>query len=32
VRYIGETQLLKVDPQLRSFTNINTPQELRELF
>jgi molybdopterin-guanine dinucleotide biosynthesis protein A len=32
VHYIGETQLLKVDPQLRSFININTPQELRELF
>ncbi len=32
VEYVEETQLLQVDPALRSFTNINTPQELRELF
>ncbi len=27
VRYIKETQLRTVDPQLRSFVNINTPEE-----
>jgi molybdenum cofactor guanylyltransferase len=31
VQFIEEAQLLKVDPQLRSFININTPEELREL-
>ena len=31
VQYIEEEQLRKVDPQLRSFININTPGELREL-
>jgi len=30
VHYIEEAQLRKVDPQLRSFVNINTPEELRE--
>jgi molybdopterin-guanine dinucleotide biosynthesis protein A len=28
VRYITEAQLREVDPQLRSFVNINTPQDL----
>ena len=27
VRYIEEAQLREVDPQLRSFMNINTPEE-----
>ncbi len=31
VEYVEETQLLQVDPALHSFTNVNTPQELREL-
>ena len=30
VQYIDETQLRTVDPQLRSFININTPEEWRE--
>ena len=30
VQYIEEEQLRKIDPQLRSFININTPDELRE--
>lgn len=30
VEYIDETQLRAVDPQLRSFININTPQDWRE--
>ncbi len=30
VQYIAETQLRLVDPQLRSFINVNTPEELRE--
>lgn len=32
VQYMGEAQLLLVDPELRSFTNINTPEDLQELF
>ncbi len=32
VAYVEEAQLLQVDPRLCSFININTPQELRELF
>ena len=28
VRYIEEAQLREIDPQLRSFVNINTPEEL----
>lgn len=31
VRYIEEAQLREVDPQLRSFVGINTPEELKEL-
>src|SRR6266852_407827 len=31
VQYIEEAQLREVDPQLRSFINVNTPGELREL-
>lgn len=31
VRYIEEAQLRQVDPQLRSFININTPEELDEI-
>ena len=31
VRYIEEAQLREVDPQLRSFVGINTPQELKEV-
>ncbi len=27
IQYIGETQLLEIDPQLRSFVNINTPDD-----
>jgi len=30
VQYINEAQLRVVDPQLRSFINVNTPQEWRE--
>lgn len=30
-QFIEEAQLLKVDPQLRSFVNINTPEELRKM-
>lgn len=30
VEYIQEAQLREVDPQLRSFVNINTPDELHE--
>jgi molybdenum cofactor guanylyltransferase len=29
VQYIDEAQLRKVDPQLRSFINVNTPEELQ---
>ena len=32
VQFIEEAQLLRVDPQLRSFLNVNTPEEFRELF
>jgi molybdenum cofactor guanylyltransferase len=28
VRYVTEAQLRQVDPQLRSFTNMNTPEDL----
>jgi molybdopterin-guanine dinucleotide biosynthesis protein A len=28
VSYIEEAQLREVDPQLRSFINVNTPEEL----
>lgn len=31
VRYIDEAQLRQVDPQLRSFINVNTPEELQLL-
>ena len=31
VQFIEETQLLKIDPQLRSFLNINTPEELHDV-
>jgi molybdenum cofactor guanylyltransferase len=31
VRYIDEAQLRAVDPQLRSFINVNSPEDLREL-
>jgi len=31
VRFIEEAQLLQIDPQLRSFININTPEELRHV-
>ncbi len=31
VQYIEEAQLREVDPHLRSFVNINTPGELREM-
>ena len=30
VQYIDEAQLRAVDPELRSFININTPEEWRE--
>jgi molybdopterin-guanine dinucleotide biosynthesis protein A len=30
VRYIEETQLRKVDPELRSFINVNTPEEWQQ--
>lgn len=30
VQYVEEAQLLRVDPQLRSFVNVNTPQDLRD--
>ncbi len=32
VQFIEEAQLLQIDPQLRSFINVNTPEELRELY
>lgn len=32
VQFVEEAQLLEVDPQLRSFVNINTPEELRKIF
>jgi molybdenum cofactor guanylyltransferase len=31
VQFIEEAQLLQIDPQLRSFINVNTPEELRGL-
>jgi molybdopterin-guanine dinucleotide biosynthesis protein A len=31
VQFIDEAQLLEVDPRLRSFVNINTPEELRKI-
>lgn len=31
VHYIDEAQLRAVDPQLRSFINVNTPEELRAI-
>jgi molybdopterin-guanine dinucleotide biosynthesis protein A len=31
VRYIAEAELRRVDPQLRSFVNVNTPQDLVDL-
>src|SRR5207248_5405066 len=31
VHYIEEAQLRQVDPQLRSFLNVNTPEELRQI-
>jgi molybdopterin-guanine dinucleotide biosynthesis protein A len=31
VQFIEEAQLLEVDPELRSFININTPEELRHI-
>ncbi len=31
VRYIEEAQLRKIDPELRSFVNVNTPEELAEM-
>ena len=31
VRYIAEAQLREVDPQLRSFVGVNTPEELEEV-
>lgn len=30
VRYIAEAQLRQIDPQLRSFINLNTPQDLTQ--
>jgi len=32
VQFVEEAQLLEVDPLLRSFINVNTVEELRELF
>ncbi|HEY6287205.1 MAG TPA: molybdenum cofactor guanylyltransferase [Ktedonobacteraceae bacterium] len=31
VQYVEEAQLRQIDPQLRSFKNINTPEELRQV-
>ena len=31
VHYIEETQLRKADPQLRSFVNVNMPEDLKEM-
>ncbi len=31
VTYIDEAQLRRVDPQLRSFVSVNTPEELRQI-
>jgi molybdopterin-guanine dinucleotide biosynthesis protein A len=30
VRYLEEAQLRKVDPELRSFINVNTPEEWKQ--
>jgi molybdopterin-guanine dinucleotide biosynthesis protein A len=30
VHFVPEQQLREIDPQLRSFINLNTPEELRE--
>jgi len=30
VQYVEEAQLIQIDPQLRSFMNINTPEELQK--
>jgi len=32
VQFVEEAQLRQIDPRLRSFMNVNTPEELRELF
>jgi molybdenum cofactor guanylyltransferase len=31
VQYIEEAELRKVDPELRSFVNLNTPEELKQI-
>ena len=31
VQFVEEAQLRQVDPQLRSFVNINTPEELQQM-
>jgi molybdopterin-guanine dinucleotide biosynthesis protein A len=31
VQFVEEARLRQVDPQLRSFVNINTPEELRNI-
>jgi molybdenum cofactor guanylyltransferase len=31
VQFVKESQLRQIDPQLRSFVNINTPEELRQM-
>ena len=31
VQFVEEAQLLQIDPQLRSFVNINTPEDLRHM-
>ncbi len=30
VRYVTETEIARFDPELRSFTNLNTPEEYKE--
>jgi molybdopterin-guanine dinucleotide biosynthesis protein A len=32
VRFVEEAQLRQIDPQLRSFINVNTPEDLRQLY
>jgi molybdenum cofactor guanylyltransferase len=32
VQFVEEAQLIQIDPQLRSFINVNTPEELQTLF
>ena len=32
VQFVDEAQLRQIDPQLHSFINVNTPEELQELF